>query len=122
MENRKRRGWFYTCPRKIALHIAGLFYALWLLTRNLLGRLYVRLRYGSADRQALKAIRKANELCAATGYTYFVLQAKGRVIIKPKRLIKHQLACRGKYYRRGTTIQDIERIALYIAKNQPRNS
>ena len=102
--------------RKIALHIVGGFYACWLVTRNFAGRAFFRVVYGSTHRQALRAIKKANELCAATGYTYYVLKTGGRVVIKPKRLIKAQLACRGKYYKRDTKIQDIERIALYIAK------
>ena len=100
--------------RKIALNVAGLFYGAWLLLRNFIGRLI----YGNPEKQALQAIRKANELSDATGYTYYVLRAGGRVIIKPKRLIKRQLACRGKYYKRGTKIQDMERAALYIAKKQ----
>ena len=106
--------------RKIALHIAGGFYALWLITRNLIGRTFFRLIYGNPEKQAMKAIHKANKLNAATGYTYYVLQAGGKVVIKPKRLIKQQLACRGKYYKRGTKIHDIEKIALYITKLQPK--
>jgi hypothetical protein len=98
--------------KKITFHILAACYALCLLTR----RAAYRLRYGSIEKQTLRAIKKANELSKLTGYTYFVLISKGRVVIKPKRLIKRLLACKGKYFKRGTTIHDIERIALYIAK------
>jgi hypothetical protein len=97
--------------RKILIHIFAACYALCLLTR----RAAYRLRYGSFEKQTLRAIKKANEMAKLTGYTYYVLIAKGRVVIKPKRLVKRLLACKGKYFKRGTTIHDIERIALYIA-------
>ncbi|MDR1023599.1 MAG: hypothetical protein LBL94_10075 [Prevotellaceae bacterium] len=102
--------------RTALLHVFGVFYAAWLLTRNLIGRAAYRLIHGGFERQTLHAVKKANALAQATGYTYYVLSAGGRVVIKPKRLIKNMLACKGKYFKRGTTIQDIERIALYIAK------
>jgi hypothetical protein len=101
--------------RTAALHICGAFYAAWLITRNVVGRAVYRLIYGGFEKQTLRAIKKANALAQATGYTYYVLGAKGRVVIKPKRLVKNLLACKGKYFKRGTTIHDIERIALYIA-------
>lgn len=102
--------------RTAALHACGAIYAAWLITRNVVGRAAYRLWYGSLEKQTLRAIRKANALAQATGYTYYVLEAGGRVVIKPKKFIKHLLTCKGKYFKRGTTIQDIERIALYIAK------
>ena len=82
----------------------------------LLRRAAYRIRYGRLETQTLRAVKKANELAQLTGCTYYVLRAKGRVIIKPKQLIKKLLACKGKYFKRGITIQDVERIALYIAK------
>ena len=102
--------------RTAALHVCGVFYAAWLVTRNAVGRAACRARYGSLEKQTLRAIKKANALAQATGYTYYVMEARGRIVIKPKRFIKNLLACKGKYFKRGTTIQDIERIALYIAK------
>jgi hypothetical protein len=102
--------------RTAALHVCGAIYAAWLVTRNVAGRAVYRLLYGSYEKQTLRAVRKANALAQATGYTYYVLNTKGRVVIKPKRLVKNLLACKGKYFKRGTTIQGIERIALYIAK------
>jgi hypothetical protein len=102
--------------RTAALHICGALLAAWKITRNVVGRAVYRLLYGSFHRQTLRAVKKANALAQATGYTYYVLESKGRVVIKPKRLIKNLLSCKGKYFKRGTTIQDIERIALYIAK------
>jgi hypothetical protein len=106
---------FDRCAYTAALHACGAICAAWLITCNIIGRTAYRLRYGNFDKQTIRAIRKANDLAQATGYTYYVLNSKGRVVIKPKRLIKNLIACRGKYFKRGTTIQDIERIALYIA-------
>lgn len=104
--------------RKLAVNICGVFYALWLIIRNLACRLYRAWKEAGMERATIRTIEKANALSKATGYTYYVLEVNGRVILKPKRLIKNQLACKGKYFKRGTTIQDIERIALYVAKNQ----
>jgi hypothetical protein len=106
--------------RLAALHVCGVFYAAWLIIRNLTGRAAFRLYYGNAEKQTLRAIKKANQLADATGYTYYVMQVQGRVVIKPKRLIKNMLACKGKYFKRGTTIHDVERRALYIAKKNNR--
>jgi hypothetical protein len=108
--------------RTALLHLFGAFYAAWLVTRNVAGRAAFRLLHGSFDKQTLRAVKKANELAQATGYTYYVLNARGRVVIKPKRLIKNMLACKGKYFKRGTTIQDIERIALYVAVKKHLNA
>ena len=107
--------------RKLAVNICGAFYAAWLLARNFFGRIFYGLQAGRIQRQTLRSIEKANALAKATGYTYYVLKTKGRIVVRPKRLIKNMLACKGKYFKRGTTIQDIERIALYIAKNQGKN-
>jgi hypothetical protein len=107
--------------RTALLHLFGAFYAAWLVTRNLAGRTAYRLIYGGFERQTLRAVKKANALAQATGYTYYVLNYKGRVVIKPKRLIKNLLACKGKYFKRGTTIQDVERIALYVAARRKSN-
>jgi hypothetical protein len=107
--------------RTAALHVCGALIAVWRITRNIVGRAAYRLWYGSFNKQTLRAIKKANDLAQATGYTYYVLEAKGRVVIKPKRLIKNMLACKGKYFKRGTTIQDIERVALYIATKSGAN-
>jgi hypothetical protein len=101
--------------RTAALHVCGAIYAAWRIIRNIVGRAAYRLLYGGYEKQTLRAIKKANALAQATGYTYYVLEAKGRIVIKPKRFVKNLLACKGKYFKRGTTIQDIERIALYIA-------
>ena len=98
-------------PRTAAIHLCAAVVAAGLLLR----RAAFRIRHGSIEKQTLRAIKKANELAQLTGYTYYVLKSKGRVVIKPKKLIKNLLSCKGKYFKRGTTIQDIERIALYIA-------
>ena len=105
--------------RAALLHSFGALYAAWLVTRNVAGRTAFRLWYGGFERQTLRAVNKANALAQATGYTYYVLSARGRVVIKPKRLIKNMLACKGKYFKRGVTIQDVERIALYVARRKP---
>jgi hypothetical protein len=107
--------------RTVALHVCGALLAAWKIMRNVAGRVAYRLLYGSFERQTLRAVKKANALTQATGYTYYVLESKGRVVIKPKRLIKNLLSCKGKYFKRGTTIQDIERVALYIATKNNAN-
>jgi hypothetical protein len=89
-----------------------------LLPLLLLRKWYFLLRYKShesyVEQSAIKAIRKANELRKETGYRYIVFMAGGKITIKPKRVIKGMLACRGKYFAKGTTISDIEKRALYI--------
>ena len=62
------------------------------------------------------AIRKANRLHAETGYKYIVFRAAGKTVIKPKKLLKGMLAWPVKYFAKGTTIQDIEKRALYITQ------
>jgi hypothetical protein len=84
----------------------------------LLIKAYFMLRYKSGqqytERCVIKAIRKANKLHQATGYRYIVFMCRGKIIIKPKRLIKSMLAFKGKYFAPDTTMHDIEKRALYI--------
>lgn len=59
-----------------------------------------------------KAIRQANELRNLTGYRYLVIMWKGQLKIVRKQEIKQWIAMRR--LRKGTTIREIERKAIYI--------
>lgn len=61
-----------------------------------------------------KAVRKADRLASAFGLRYFVIVFGGRLRVIPKQTLK-DLVRKGRF-RSGTTIQDIERKALYITK------
>lgn len=100
--------------RKIALHICGFFYAAYLFIARLLRVAWFKITNRSEETRTLSAIKKANKLAKATGYRYYVLRTNGHIVIKPKRLLKNMIACKGKYFKQGTTIQDIEKTALYI--------
>lgn len=59
-----------------------------------------------------RAVRQANALSKTFRVRYYVLSFRGKLKIVPKSAIKELIA--RKRFRRGTTIQDIEKIALYI--------
>lgn len=58
------------------------------------------------------AVRKANKLAALTGMKYYVVLLNGSLKVAPKRNFK-ALIKRHRFVP-GTTIQDIERRALYV--------
>jgi hypothetical protein len=60
------------------------------------------------------AVRKANRMAALFKMTYFVIMLDGRLKVVPKKTLKTLVATRR--FRRGTTIQDIEKRALYVAR------
>jgi hypothetical protein len=97
--------------RTLFVHIAGALAFPFLLVRKTF--FFVRHKTGISERIA---IRKANQLAAETGYKYIVFRAGGKTVIKPKKLLKSMIACPGKYFAKGTTIQDIEKRALYITQ------
>jgi len=67
---------------------------------------------GWVQRQRLKsAIREANRMFNETGAKIYVLKYKGGFLIKSKQQLK-QLIKEG-YFKKGFTIQDIAKIALY---------
>lgn len=62
-------------------------------------------------RKVKRSIRKANELKDLTGYRYYVIRFRGKVRVVPKRIIK--IWMEKKYFKKGTTIQMIEKKAIY---------
>ncbi|MDR2383294.1 MAG: hypothetical protein LBD76_05350 [Prevotellaceae bacterium] len=93
---------------KISTHIVAAF---------LLPYYYIRRRC-FAQYEFVRACKLANKLHEATGYRYYVLFSDGRYVIKPKRVIKSYLKTPGKYFKKGTKIGDIEKIALYITRGK----
>lgn len=61
-----------------------------------------------------RAVRKAKKYAALFNMTYFVILYKGKLEVIPKKNLKRLVLQRK--FKRGTTIQDIEKIALYVAK------
>lgn len=60
------------------------------------------------------SIRKAKRLSKLTGLKYYVILLNGGLKVVPKRTIKELIS--KKRFRKGTTIQDIEKNALFITK------
>ena len=61
-----------------------------------------------------RAVKKAKELSALFNMTYFVILMGGKLKVVPKKNLKDLIARRR--FKSGTTIQDIEKLALFIAK------
>lgn len=61
-----------------------------------------------------RAVRKAKILSALFNMTYFVILYQGKLEVIPKKNLKRLISQRK--FKSGTTIQDIEKIALYVAK------
>lgn len=61
-----------------------------------------------------RAVKEANKLARLTGLKYFVVYMNGGLKVAPKKTFKELIA--KKRFRRGTTIQDIEKSALFITK------
>ncbi|MEA2041141.1 MAG: hypothetical protein U9N85_01125 [Bacteroidota bacterium] len=71
-----------------------------------------RIRAWFFDRKVKKRIIQANKLAKLTKYKYLVLIYKGKLITVRKGDLKRLIRF-GKF-KKGTTIQDLERSALYI--------
>ena len=61
-----------------------------------------------------RAVKKAIKLANLTGLRYFVVYMNGSLKVAPKKTFKQLIA--QKRFRKGTTIQDIERSALFFTK------
>ncbi len=61
-----------------------------------------------------RAIRKAKKLAELTGLRYFVIYLNGGLKVVPKKTIKELIQKRR--FKKGTTIEDIEKRALFITK------
>lgn len=60
------------------------------------------------------AVKKARKLAELFGIKYYVLYMNGKMKVVPKRTIKELIARRR--FKKGTTIETIEKRALYITK------
>ena len=61
-----------------------------------------------------RAVKKANELAGLTGLRYYVVILNGSLKVAPRKAFKELIARRR--FRKGTTIQDIGKSALFITK------
>ena len=61
-----------------------------------------------------KAVREAKKMASLFNMTYFVILLNGSLKVVPKRNLKDLIARRR--FKSGTTIQDLEKRALFIAK------
>ncbi len=61
-----------------------------------------------------RAVKRAKEMRDLFGMTWFVILMGGKLKVVPKRTLK-TLVAQGRF-KRGTTIQDLEKRALFIAK------
>lgn len=61
-----------------------------------------------------KAVREAKKMASLFNMTYFVIFLNGRLKVVPKKTLKDLVARRR--FKSGTTIQDLEKRALFIAK------
>lgn len=61
-----------------------------------------------------RKVREAKKLAGLFNMTYLVFVLNGRIKVAPKQNIKRLIKARR--FRPGTTIQDIEKSALFIAK------
>lgn len=59
-----------------------------------------------------RAVKEAKELAALFGIRYYVLNLGGSLKVVPKRNIKELI--RQKKFRKGISVEDIERMALFI--------
>lgn len=60
------------------------------------------------------SIRKTKRLSKLTGKKYYVILLNGGLKVVPKKTIKELIS--KKRFRKGTSIQDIEKRALFITK------
>lgn len=63
-----------------------------------------------------RAVKKANELSRLFGMKYFVISLNGGLKVVPKQTIR-ELVARNRF-RKGVTVAEIEKRALYIANGR----
>ena len=59
-----------------------------------------------------RAVRKAKELAGIFGMKYYVINLNGSLKVVPKQAIKELL--KRKRFRKGVTVDDIEKHALFV--------
>jgi hypothetical protein len=64
--------------------------------------------------QVKRAIHKANKLAKLFGLKYLVIYMNGSLKVVPKKTIRELVAKRR--FRKGVTVADIERRALYVTR------
>ena len=65
-------------------------------------------------RKYKRAVKKAKELAELTGLRYFVIYLNGELKVVPKKTIKELV--RKRRFRKGVTVEEIERRALFITQ------
>lgn len=70
------------------------------------------------NRKVGKLIQKAEELRNLTGYRYFVIRFRGKLRLLPKQQLKRWIDNRT--FKKGTTIRDLEKKAIYTTKILPK--
>lgn len=61
-----------------------------------------------------RAVRKAKELAGLFGMKYYVISLNGSLKVVPKQTIKELI--KRKRFRKGVTVEDIERHALFVTQ------
>lgn len=61
-----------------------------------------------------RAVRKAKELADLFGMKYYVISLNGSLKVVPKQTIKELI--KRKRFRKGVTLEDIERHALFVTR------
>ena len=64
--------------------------------------------------QYRRAVRKAKELSELFGMKYYVISINGSLKVVPKQTIKELI--KRKRFRKGVTVEDIERHALFVTQ------
>ena len=59
-----------------------------------------------------RAVRKAKELAGIFGIKYYVINLNGSLKVVPKQVIKELI--KRKRFRKGVTVDDIEKHALFV--------
>jgi hypothetical protein len=78
----------------------------------MVGKMIRQIKQWYYHRQIKKLIRQANEMAKLTGYRYMIIWWQGQPRLVRKKELKNLIARH--YFRKGTTIQDIERRAIYV--------
>lgn len=65
-------------------------------------------------RKYRRAVRQAKELAELTGLRYWVIYLNGELKVVPKKTIKELV--RKRRFRKGVTVEEIERRALFITQ------
>ncbi len=61
-----------------------------------------------------RAVRNAKELAALFGMRYYVISLNGKLKVVPKQTMKELV--RRKRFRKGVTLEDIEKKALFVTR------